>query len=417
MNVLHLVAGSLTGGAARGAYWLHLALREIGVESRILTNGRIDANDSTVIQLHRTVPQKLQSALSSRVIRLLLGLYPDRHRVIFSTGFDGIDFTKHPAYSNADIIHLHWINGLVSMRTLRKVRKPLVWTMRDMWPFTGGCHYSIECSRYVTGCGRCPQLGSASALDLSKLVIALKRALLPRHLHAVGISSWLTDCARESKALRGLTVETISNNIDTRQFFPVDQAIARKALGLPTEAKIILLGAQNINYFYKGFGLFLNALKSLRCEDVSVVLFGDASTSDLTAVEANYTHLGFLSDIISLRLAYSAADVFVAPSRMDAFGKTLAEGMACGTPVVCFDATGPKDVVKHEVTGYKAKPFDPEDLSNGINWVLERSPADQAALRRAARAHAATHFDSRVIAQQYQLLYQRMLTPDSPVGC
>ena len=81
--------------------------------------------------------------------------------------------------------------------------------------------------------------------------------------------------------------------------------------------------------------------------------------------------MGFLHDTISLRLAYSASDVFVAPSLMDAFGKTLAESMSCGTPAVCFDATGPKDIVDHKLNGYKAFPFDTSDLTAGINWGVK----------------------------------------------
>jgi glycosyltransferase involved in cell wall biosynthesis len=285
-----------------------------------------------------------------------------------------------------------------------------------MWPFTGGCHVgaAFDCDRYRFGCGQCPQLRSRSTWDLTRLIVATKRAALPRHLHAVGISQWLTECAKNSTAFAGLSVETISNNIDTRQFFPLQQAVAREALGLPIRGKLILVGAQDIGDFYKGFELFIAALQSLRRRDTSVVLFGKASAVDFGAISLASTHLGFLSDTISLRLAYSAADVFVAPSRAEPFGKTLAEAMACGTPVVCFDATGPKDIVAHRTTGYRARPFDTEDLANGIQWVLEAPAEMQARLRRAARTRAVTHFDSRVIAQHYLIMYQRLLTGESP---
>ena len=130
----------------------------------------------------------------------------------------------------------------------------------------------------------------------------------------------------------------------------------------------------------------------------------------------SHAHLGFLSDTLSLRLLYAAADVFVAPSLMDAFGKTLAEAMACGTPVVCFDATGPKDIVEHRVTGYKATPFDPADLAAGIQWVLDLPREWHDALRRDARERAVKRFDSRVIAGQYKALYEEMLeADDAPV--
>jgi len=134
-------------------------------------------------------------------------------------------------------------------------------------------------------------------------------------------------------------------------------------------------------------------------------VFGKAAEKDMEELHVDYTILGKLTDTIALRLAYSAADVFVAPSRMDAFGKTLAESLACGTPVVCFDATGPKDIVKHKETGYKAVPFEPEELAAGINWVLTCSEVEYAALSTASRKRAVEQFDSTVVARQYRELY------------
>ncbi len=160
MNVLHLVAGELDGGAARGAYWLHRALLELGVDSTILTNAKDTLGDESVISLTQSSLGKLKFAVLHRIGLLPIKAYRNRESLTFNTGLDGIDVTRHPAYESADLVHLHWVNGLVSMRSLRRVKKPLVWTMRDMWPFTGGCHYSMGCDRFRSGCGHCPQLGS-----------------------------------------------------------------------------------------------------------------------------------------------------------------------------------------------------------------------------------------------------------------
>lgn len=409
MKVLHLVAGDLAGGAARGAYWLHQAQREIGVDSTLITSGRNTDEDTSLVSLSKTTQQRAMFALLLRLGNIPLKLYKKRTPWIFNTGFTGIDFTKHPLYKDADIVHLHWINGLVAMHTLRKVRKPIVWTLRDMWPLTGGCHYSMNCERYKFGCGRCPQLGSSSDRDLSRLVVALKRASLPRHMQLVGISSWLSDCAGCSKVFEGFSIHTISNNIDTQLFYPVEPNTAREILGLPLGKRLVLVGAQSVSDFYKGFDLFKSALKELKRDDLHIVFLGRTKPRDSELFCYQSTSLGFLSDIVSLRLAYSAADVFVAPSRMEAFGKTLAEAMSCSTPVVCFDATGPKDIVVHQVTGYKAKPFEPRDLARGINWVLDQTKEQHDRLRMNAREQAVKQFDSRVIACQYTTLYEQML--------
>jgi glycosyltransferase involved in cell wall biosynthesis len=224
------------------------------------------------------------------------------------------------------------------MQTLRKINKPIVWTMRDMWPLTGGCHYAMDCEQYRTGCGKCPQLGSQFIHDLSRLVVSNKRRSLKKRMRLIGISEWLSSCARDSFVFSGFKIDTIANNIDTDQFFPVNRVNAREILGLPSNKKIVLVGATSITDFYKGYDLFVESIKSLDMSDIHVVIFGNTNTQALEKLGAQHTILGYLADTISLRLAYSASDVFVAPSRMEAFGKTLVEAMACGTPVVCFDA-------------------------------------------------------------------------------
>jgi glycosyltransferase involved in cell wall biosynthesis len=239
--------------------------------------------------------------------------------------------------------------------------------------------------------------------------VSNKVASLPQKLQIIGISHWLSDCARESRVFAGCQVETISNNVDTQQFRPIDPDVAREILGLRKDRRIILAGAHRVSDFYKGFDLFVEAMRTLDMLDVQLVLFGNVSDRDLRDLRVEYSNLGFLSDTVSLRLAYAAADVFVAPSRMEAFGKTLAEAMACGTPVVCFDATGTRDVVEHEVTGFKATPFDPTDLARGVRWVLSRNPEEHTVLRKGARKRAVTHFESRVIATKYRELYERVL--------
>lgn len=413
MRVLHFVAGNLNDGAARGAYWLHKGVIAIGVDSYLLTNSRETYGDPTVTSLNRSEAERLRYSLRSRIGNLPINLYRNRKSQIFNTGIAGIDVTKHPLYKDADIIHLHWVNSLVSMHSLQKVNKPLIWTMRDMWPMTGGCHYSMDCDHYESGCGKCPQLGSHKAQDLSALTVKYKRYVLPSHMRLVGISEWLSSCAEKSAVFKGFDIRTIQNNIDTTQFTPVEKIVARRLLKLDTMKKVVLIGANNVNDFYKGFSLFCDALQYLSPDEFHLLVFGKADKNVLDKLGFEYTALGHLTDNVALRVAYSAADVFVAPSRMDAFGKTLVEAMSCGTPVVCFDATGPKDIVSHKETGYKASPFDSEDLTRGIKWVLSRTTDEYEEISDAARTRAVARFDSSVIASQYRDLYKECLAQKS----
>lgn len=408
MNILHIVAGELNKGAARGAYWLHRGLLDLGINSQILTSSVETYSDKTVNSIVTNKKEKLLKLLRRQADHSVRKLYSKSKKNIFSTGLFGYDFTKTEEYQEADIVHLHWIcDGLVNLRHLSKVNKPLIWTMRDMWPMTGGCHYSIECDFYQSGCGKCPQLGSRQNLDLSTFILQRKRKYIPKTTKIVGISHWLSNCARKSTLFQDFDVRTIHNNVSTQEFFPIQKSVARQILGLAQNQSIVLTGAQRLDNFYKGFDSYLQALKCLKSKPL-LLFFGKLDPEIVKSLDYDHVNLGFLHDTVSLRLAYSAADLFVAPSRMDAFGKTLAESMACGTPVVCFDATGPQDIVDHQKNGYKAKPFDPKDLAQGIEWTLANDERRQK-LAVNAQQKVKEKFDVPVIAKEYEVLYKELL--------
>lgn len=413
MKILHFVAGDISSGAARGAYWLHRALLGLEVPSKIMTNSKETFGDKSIISICPDKKGKLAAVIRRQVDDILQRIYRNRQQIIFSTGLVGYNFSKTAEYREADIIHLHWIcAGMVNIRHLAKVKKPLIWTMRDMWPMTGGCHVAdaLRCDRYKVGCGRCRQLGSSWQKDLSRLVYWRKKRYLPRKIKLVGISHWLSNCASQSALFQDFDVRTIHNNISTQDFYPVNKLLARQSLGIPTDKSIIIVGAHDAKPFYKGFDIFLQTANKLG-GNIIFLLFGKVDLKILERFNNESISLGFLHDIISLRLAYSAADVFVSPSIIEAFGKTIAESMACGTPVVCFDATGPKDIVDHKINGYLAVPFDPADLARGIDWVLNHP--DPEALSRNAREKVVRKFDSRVVAKQYIELYEEVLERDA----
>jgi glycosyltransferase involved in cell wall biosynthesis len=329
---------------------------------------------------------------------------------VFSTGITGYPVHKHPQVAAADIINLHWVNsGFVSLSDLIKINKPIVWTLRDMWPMTGICHYALDCHRYKNQCGRCPQLHSHLEYDLSRIIMRRKiKALSKIEVTAVGISRWISECARESAPFRNKRIEVIHNAIDTHGFQPIDKVTARMIFGIPNK-KCILIGAHNVTSYYKGIKEFFDALRLLsNKKKYHVIVFGQQNNDVMAKADIEYTSLGFLHDMPSLRLAYSAADVFVAPSRAEAFGKTLAEAMACGTPVVAFDATGPKDIVDHQLNGYLAKPFDTEDLAHGIEWVISHPQPEL--LAKEARDKSMRAFAPNVIARKYLDLYTTILS-------
>ncbi len=411
INVVHLVGGELSGGAARGAYWLHKGLLALGVESSILTNAKAPSSDIHVKSTANGRLAKAKLMVANQLELNTTSLYRGREGPIFSTGLFGGKVSDHPLVRAADIVNMHWIaRGPIGLSDIKRIKAPVVWTMRDMWPFTGGCHYSLDCNGHSTGCGKCPQLYSKRTNDLSRILAWKKKQVLPINLVAIGISHWLSEQARSSSILGNTDIRTIHNCIDTDEFFPVEKKAARAALGIESKKNIVLVGSTSLQEFYKGLHLFIKAANLFSADDFIILSFGNSTGKWKQEVKQEVKELGFLSDTLSLRMAYSAADVFVAPSIMEAFGKTLVESMACGTPVVCFDATGPKDIVDHKINGYKAHPFDMADLAAGISFVLQQTDENKAILTSTARESAKIFFDKKVIAQQYLDLYKELLS-------
>ncbi len=112
-----------------------------------------------------------------------------------------------------------------------------------MWPVTGGCHVAMGCTKYTSGCGACPQLSSSSR-DLSSYVVRRKKKHLPANLTVIGISEWISECARESDVFSNTPVYTIHNNVNCQDFFPVEKKAAKAILGIAPDRQVILVGAQ-----------------------------------------------------------------------------------------------------------------------------------------------------------------------------
>lgn len=408
MKILHIVAGhSFNGGAARGAYWLHLGLLSEGIESKVLTNSVDYKNYINVESVLDSKKNILLNALHSKIDNFPLKFYKKKNHSLFSTSLSGFDIKKHPLYDWCDIIHLHWINSsFINIKHLSGIQKPIIWTLRDMWPLTGGCHTTIKCQKFKTGCGACPHLGSNNENDLSKKIIKRKEQYIPKHTKLVGITPWMSQIAAESYLYKDFDIETIYNNIICDDYFPIDKVEARKILGINTPKKILLYGAQYNSVPNKGSHKFYKALDYLDKDKYFILFFGRSDSNLDKLINFEHKNVGFLTDNISLRVLYSAADVFVNTSYIESFGKTIAESMSCGTPVVCFDTTGQQYIVDHKINGYKATAYDEKDLAKGINWIVDNSTPK---MLLDARRKIIENFDNQLIAKQYINLYKKVL--------
>jgi glycosyltransferase involved in cell wall biosynthesis len=412
IKVLHVIAGDTSGGAAKGALILHKELLKLGVSSSVLKQVGEEDPINGVYSLSNSKCRKFERFLLTFLDRLPLLFYRRRKRnMAFSLGYFGFDITRFRQYREADVINLHWVNqGTFSLRTIKKISKPIVWTIRDMWLMTGGCHYSFECSKYQECCKKCPVLGSSKEYDLSSYVLNYKERTITEGIHYVAISNWLKDVASTSRLLQGRDVRVIHNGIDVNDLKVIKKKEARAHLRLPMERKIVLLGASNLHDPYKGLSYFLTCLPVLLEEtNVFIAFFGHLNVPEqLKSCEDRFISFGPVDNSVFLNNIYSSADVFVAPSIAEAFGKTLVEAMLAGTPVVCFDSTAPAEIVKHKVTGYKAEARNSSDLAAGIFWCLE-SEGRLAELATNARIDAVNQFSAGKMASAYRRLYDEVL--------
>ncbi|WP_037287219.1 glycosyltransferase family 4 protein [Saccharibacillus sacchari] len=417
MKIIHFTSGEISGGAARGALFLHEALKKEGLDS-VFFVGHQDALISHPNGAYPTSEKSIMMKRYRNVVfeKFMLKEYDHSAQDLFSLGTGTFDREIVEISKVADIVHLHWINNqMLSIEAISQIRVPIIWTLRDMWPFTGGCHYSKGCNQYTKGCGNCILLKSPSTKDPTYWTYQQKLAHLSRNIYPVALSAWLQECAAQSRLFAQNDVQMIPNCIDINTFTAFAKEEMQSKLDLPSGKKIILFGAVNsFSDERKGFGLLKRALLDMPNKHrYHLVTFGDSNDGVVADMGYSFTNFGRVSSDFLLAQIYSAAHVFVAPSIEEAFGKTIAEAMACGTPVVAFNATGPRDIISNLVNGYLAEPFSTNDLINGIEWITGLEPFEAQKLGEHARKQVCEQYSQSVIARKYMELYQNVFNRDS----
>jgi glycosyltransferase involved in cell wall biosynthesis len=409
MKVLIVNTYDGNGGAANGAYHLYKSLRGVGIDSEMLVQFK-SGTDPTVKGPANKIAEKINWA-HFHLDRSFLDFYPKRSKAaLFSPGIVGHSgIVSAINNSDADIVHLHWVaGGMLSAKDIGQIRKPVVWTLHDMWPFTGGCHYSGNCIKYkeFPGCGKCPQLHSDNEWDISARGMEYKINSFKKlkSITFVALSDWIKDCTHSGRLPENIDVVKLPALLDTKAFSPMDKQEARSRLDLPQDKKIIIFGGNGmVQDSRKGFSYLDAALRLIITKNTRKLVFG----SDNFISTFGCYCLGQLKDDAALRVAYSAADVCVMPSVQEVLGFVAVESMASGTPAVVFDMGGQADIVDHKTNGFKAWYKNPTSLAEGIDWVLNYP--DPETLRQNARDAMVRKYDSVMAAGKYKELYKKIL--------
>lgn len=429
MKILHLVTQD-NGGAGRAALRLHQALLEKNIDSTILVQQKT-TDAPGLIRLAKTKPQKLMEKIRPLLCGFFLLPYAKRKNDIFSPNPpSNKTLIKSIKAMRPDVIHLHWINnGFFDIADLKKFNIPILWSLHDANPYTGGCHViPNECNHFKNHCQKCPMLGSNFKYDLSYFVFRKKSKVYPKlNLTINALSKWIGECAKKSALLKEAKILNLPNPINTKIYQPIDKNIAKKILAINSSQKIIAFGAINaLDIERKGYPELKKALKLLKNkQEVKLIIFGasgqkkidgkttnegttDEGRTDVEMIEGIETmYLGHLNDDISLKIAYSAADVFITPSLAENLSNVIMESLACGTPVIGFDIGGNSDMIEHKTNGYLAKDY--QDLADGIEWILNLDESAYKGLCDNARKKVTQHFDANIIALQYIQAYKEIL--------
>lgn len=394
MKILHIVGGSPNSGAYKGTETLHNALVKLNVDSKILNNYSSNIKNKKIIFLKINFFRKILNSFFIIIEKIIKAFLLHTPRSTFSFCFFGNDITKLDVYKNADIIHIHWLGeGFISLKSISKIKKPVIWTMRDMWPFTGGSHYTIDFRNYEKGL-------------LSKIIKNYKKKVYKNKIQFVAISNWLKSKAIESDVLKDQEILKIYNNISLGDFKVIEKNFALSKLSIKTKKKIILYGAINPQSTRKGWEIFVDAIKKIDKSKYLLVIFGNFWSEDvLKSTGIEYKLLGFVKDKINLNFVYSCADLFVFTSIQEAFGKTWAESMACNTPVVCFKNTACAEIIDHKINGYVVESLSPENLIEGIDWTANKINKEKNDNKIREKI---IDLDSQVIAKKYINLYLKI---------
>jgi glycosyltransferase involved in cell wall biosynthesis len=415
-RVLHISTHDAYGGAARSAQRIHRALADSGLASRMRVLHRATSDESVRggearQSINARIVNKLRDSWRSMRQR---GWYTD-NPVLHSFGQVSAGLVNELIADEATVINLHWVSEMLSIRDIGRLNKPVVWTLHDMWAFCGGEHFAPDdaAARFRVGYRADNRPLGERGPDLNRRTWdAKRRAWANQRFTIVSPSHWLADCARQSVLFADAAIHVIFYPLDTANVWrPIAPEVARIALGLPLEKKLILMGAQGgVADPRKGGDLLRDALGRVvtHPSNVALIVYGQSAPRKEQNWPCEVHWLGEVTDDRILALANSAADVVVVPSRQDNLPNTAVEAQACGTPVVGFDIGGLPDIVAHRETGWLAKPFNTADLAKGILWVLDDGNR-RLSLKRAARERAVERFAPQIIAKQYSQLYEQLL--------
>lgn len=405
MKVLHVSYLDGSGGAHIAARRICEAQREYGIDATMLVNSK---SSSKTFVREVSFKRKIYNMFANVTGQKVAGLQKKSSNLILHS----LNIFPSKLYhlinsSDCDVVNLHWINAeFMRIEDLRKINKPIVWTLHDMWPFSGAEHYDdLEYpERYISGYTKSNRPKHYQGPDFDLTLFNRKKKCYPVQMHIVSPSNWMKGCAEKSCLFEHYTHAVIPNTLNNNIFKPVSKKYSRELLNLPMDKKLVLFGAFNSKDDpRKGFRFVREAIDLLNHQslndDIEFVIYGSEQRDAEVFGNIKAHFIGKFSDEIALSTIYNAVDVFVAPSMQDNLPNTVLEALACGTPTVAFDIGGISDLVKHGVTGFLTKPFDVTEFTNNIIEAIRQD------FRADCVQYFQENFSKQLVAKKYLDFY------------
>lgn len=443
LRILQVSTAEVRGGAEQVASNLFRAYRAHGHDAwlavgekhgddpdvRLLAN---DRNRNVWSRFWRRAAEGLTpAATASRaaaVVERLAGAVAEPGRLLnYYRGREDFDYPATRrllalAGERPDVVHAHNLHGgYFDLRRLPSLSAevPLVLTLHDAWMLSGHCAHSLDCERWRTGCGRCPDLLIYPSVrrDATAYNWRRKRAIVARsRFHLATPSRWLMQKVEASMLAPSIReARVIPNGVDLSLFRPGDRRAARAALGLPSDAPVVVTtGVDLERNRWKDLPTLLAALE--RVSDrwtgprIHAVALGTAGQNGPVG-RAAIQFVPYERDPATVARYYQAADVYVHAARADTFPVAVLEALACGTPVVASDVGGIPEQVDDGGSGFLVPPADASALDARLDLVL-RDDELRARLGRHAAERASQEFDFERQVRRYLGWYAEILTLD-----
>ena len=395
MKILH-INGTNSGGTANFAINLHKSLRKKNIDSYIYLPNNHDVenilfSNSYILNIYKVFRVKFTKLLNKFFLNV---------RETTTLGFfRSFQIQSVIKKNKPDIINIHWVGDeFFSLFEILEIKVPIIITIHDMWFFKPIEHYNdLTIKKNSTHHNLFKKI-------IFNFFLNLKKKIGKKNMEYIFTSDWMIEQAILSNVIERNKIRKINCGIDFERWFPIDKKIARENLNIDPHKKVILFSAMGINNKRKGFNDFLRSINKIK-GTFQIIISSDEKPKK--PLDLDYIYFNSFNSPEKRRELYSAADVCVAPSKIEAFGLVALESCACNTPVVVFSNNGLSEIISHKKNGYIAEKSSSVSFAEGINWVFNKLDSNPNYFEK--NRQLVKKFDIDNIASQYIEAYKKKL--------